>query len=155
MTKQTLFQYCPKLLVFSRNKQSILLAKRKGEADYDGTFSFIGGKSETTDESLLAAIKREKDEEIGPDARVWVCWSMSCYQVLFRKKDGNAMVIPHHVAIFEGGEIRLNSEEYSEYKWVPITDLPGLEPKVENIPNAVDAARCFLDLLSDQDFEGI
>ena len=53
-----LFQYIQKLVVLSSDRQSVLVAKRKGEADYDGTFSFIGGKMETTDESLIAGMKR-------------------------------------------------------------------------------------------------
>ena len=37
------FQYCQKIVVLSKDKNKVLLCKRKGEADYDGTFSFIGG----------------------------------------------------------------------------------------------------------------
>jgi ADP-ribose pyrophosphatase YjhB (NUDIX family) len=47
-----------------------LLAKRKGEADFDGVFSFIGGKMETTDETLLAGMQREKNEEVGDEVRL-------------------------------------------------------------------------------------
>src|SRR5579859_7586260 len=95
----TLFQYCQKLVVLSADKQRVLLAKRKGEADYDGTFSFIGGKMETSDDDLLAGMKREKDEEIGPDAKIQVLADES-YNLLFRKKDGNCMVIPHIAALY-------------------------------------------------------
>jgi len=42
---------------------AVLLAKRAGEADYDGTWSFIGGKMETTDATLVAGMQREKNEE--------------------------------------------------------------------------------------------
>jgi 8-oxo-dGTP pyrophosphatase MutT (NUDIX family) len=155
MNNLTLFQYCPKLVLFSADRQSVLLARRVGEADYDGTFSLVGGKAETTDESLLAAIKREKDEEIGPNAKVRVCWRMSAYQVLFRKKDGNAMVLPHHAAVFADGEIVINPEEYTEYRWVPITELATFKPMVENIPDVVQAAQRLLAILSDDDFDVI
>lgn len=131
-TDTTLFQYCQKLIVLSGDKQSVLLAKRKGEADYDGTFTFIGGKMETTDDSLLAGMRREKNEEIGPDARVNVL-ADETRNLLFRKKDGNAMVIPHVASVFAGGDIRL-SDEYSEYRWVPLTELDAFEPKIDNIP---------------------
>lgn len=151
----TLFQYCPKIILFSADETEILLAKRKGEQDYDGTYSFIGGKSETTDESLLHALKREKDEEIGREARVQICWHVSCYQVLFRKKDGNAMVLPHHVARFIDGDIKLNSEEYADYQWVPVVELDDFDPKIPGISQAVDAANRFLSVLKPADFEEI
>lgn len=38
----------------------VLLAKRRGEADYDGVFSFIGGKLESTDGGLVQGLRREK-----------------------------------------------------------------------------------------------
>lgn len=47
------FQYCQKLIVISPEKDTVLLCKRKGEADYDGVFSFIGGKMETSDISIM------------------------------------------------------------------------------------------------------
>lgn len=151
----TLFQYCPKLIIFSADRSAVLLAKRKGEADYDGTFSFVGGKSETTDGRLLAAIKREKTEEIGSAAKVKVCWTMSCFQAWFQKASGQSMVLPHHVAIYQGGDIQLNEGEYAEFRWVPIAELDALMPKVENIPAAVAAAQRLLPVLNDDDFEEI
>lgn len=149
---ELLFQYCPKIVLLSEDKTNVLLARRKGEEDYDGTFSFIGGKTETTDESLIAGLKREKDEEIGEAAHVSICASFSCYSELFRKKDGNTMVLPHHVAIFKGGNIVLNSNEYAAFEWVPVDTLEAFEPKIENIPTAVGRALKLLSILHDQDF---
>jgi len=106
------FQYCQKIIVLSKDKSSVLLCRRKGEADYDGVFSFIGGKMETTDESIVAGLKREKDEEVGPDFRIRV-YPKFTPNILFRKKDGSSMILPHYLAIHEAGEIELN-EEYSE-----------------------------------------
>lgn len=155
MKTNLLFQYCPKLILFSADKQSVFLALRKGEADYDATFSFIGGKSETTDKDLVAGLKREKDEEIGSKAKVRVCWRISCYQVLFRKKDGSSMIVPHHVAVFSSGDIVLNQDEYAAYKWVSTSQLEQLEPKIDNIPAAVQAAQRLLTILDDSDFVDI
>jgi 8-oxo-dGTP pyrophosphatase MutT (NUDIX family) len=129
----TLFQYCQKLIIVSAERDRVLLAKRKGEADYDGTYSFIGGKMETTDLSLVDGMKREKNEEIGPKAVVKVFPNES-YNLLFRKKDGNSMVIPHIAGIFVSGHIILNDSEYSNYLWAPIAELETLEPKISNIP---------------------
>ncbi len=132
MNSTTLFQYCQKLIVLSEDKTKVLLAKRKGEADYDGVYSFIGGKMETTDKTILAGMKREKDEEIGQNARVAVLPDET-YNLLFRKKDGNSMILPHIAGIFVAGNIKPN-EEYCEYKWVLIDNLKEFEPKIENIP---------------------
>jgi len=120
------------LVILSDDKTKVLLAKRKGEADYDGTYSFIGGKMETTDESLLAGMKREKDEEIGSAAKIKVLPNET-YNLIFRKQDGNSMILPHIAGIYVSGEIQL-SDEYSDYKWVPISELETFEPKIENIP---------------------
>jgi 8-oxo-dGTP pyrophosphatase MutT (NUDIX family) len=132
MNSPTLFQYCQKLIILSEDKTKVLLARRKGEADYDGTYSFIGGKMETTDENMVAGMQREKDEEIGSSARVKVLPNET-YNLLFRKKDGTSMVLPHIAGMYVSGDITL-SEEYSDYKWVPITGLDEFEPKIANIP---------------------
>jgi 8-oxo-dGTP pyrophosphatase MutT (NUDIX family) len=134
-----LFQYCQKLIVFSKDWSSVLLARRFGENDYDGTFSFIGGKMETSDAGILEGLSREKSEEIGKGAKVAV-YPHATYNILFRKNDGNSMIIPHYVAQYQGGKITLNPEEYSEYQWVPIKDLPALQPKIDNIPELVEWA---------------
>ncbi len=131
MNSPTLFQYCQKLIILSEDLTKVLLAKRKGEADYDGIYSFIGGKMETTDASILAGMKREKDEEIGSAAKIKVL-PHETYNLLFRKKDGNSMILPHIASVFVSGQIVLN-EEYSDYQWVPTNKLTDFGPKIENI----------------------
>jgi 8-oxo-dGTP pyrophosphatase MutT (NUDIX family) len=127
------FQYCQKLVIVSADLKSVLLAKRKGEADYDSTYSFIGGKMETTDDTMLAGMEREKYEEIGMNAKVLVLPDET-RNLLFRKKDGSAMILPHIAGIFKSGAIELN-DEYSNYAWVPLAELTAFEPKIENIPS--------------------
>lgn len=65
------------MIVFNQDFSAVLLAKRQGEQDYDGVFAFIGGKLETTDGGLIEGLRREKDEEIGADARVSVLPTMT------------------------------------------------------------------------------
>jgi ADP-ribose pyrophosphatase YjhB (NUDIX family) len=125
------FQYCQKIVVFSRDKRKILLCKRKGEEDYDGTFSFIGGKMETGDESILEGLRREKNEEVGEDFKIKIFPTFT-HNVLFRKKNGSSMILPHYLAVYESGEIKLN-EEYSEFKWVEVDKLAEFEPKIPNV----------------------
>ncbi|MEV4238941.1 NUDIX domain-containing protein [Nocardia sp. NPDC049737] len=138
MSDTTHFQYCQKLVVIDPATDSVLLARRKGEADYDGVYSLIGGKMETTDGSILDAIRREKEEEIGKAAIIAIAENLS-YNVLFKKKDGNSMILPHFYAEYEGGDIELD-EEYSDYAWVPVGELDSFEPKIDTIPAAVQWA---------------
>jgi len=130
------FQYCQKIVVLSKDRTKVLLCKRKGEADYDGIFSFIGGKMETTDISIIEGLKREKDEETGHMFKIMIYPTFS-FNSLFRKKDGHSMILPHYLAIYEYGEIKLN-EEYSEYQWVKIDKLKEFEPKIPNISETVN-----------------
>lgn len=116
MQQNLYFQYCQKLVILSADRKSVLLAKRKGEADYEGVFSFIGGKMETTDENFIAGMKREKTEEIGSKAVVQVMPNVT-YNALYRKKDGSSMVLPHVASVYVSGEIEIN-DEYSETLYI-------------------------------------
>lgn len=144
------FQYCQKLIVFSEDWSKVLLARRYGEADYDGTFSFIGGKMETSDTDILKGLQREKDEEIGPVAQLRV-YPGATNNLFYRKKDGSAMILPHYIARFVSGDIILNPAEYSEYQWVGVDELPDLEPKIPNIPELVDWALRLKQTIDEED----
>jgi len=147
------FQYCQKIVVFSQDESSVLLCKRKNEADYDGTFSFIGGKMEITDQSILAGLKREKDEEVGPNFKIKVFPTFTT-NILFTKKDGSAMILPHIYAIHLEGEIQL-SEEYSEYKWVKLDKIDKFEPKINTIPDVLNKFALLKKIFSETTFEVI
>ena len=125
-----------RMMVFDEKLENVLLAKRKGEQDYDGVYSFIGGKMETTDGSFVKGLIREKTEEVGADVRLSVYTGYTINE-LFSKKDGNAMVLPHYLAIFKGGDIKLN-EEYSDYKWVKVSDIESFEPVIDTVPPMVE-----------------
>ncbi|MEI6327177.1 MAG: NUDIX hydrolase [Candidatus Roizmanbacteria bacterium] len=130
-TSPYLFQYCQKIVLLSTSRDAVLLARRKGENDYDEIYSFIGGKMEVTDGSILAGLRRERDEEVGSTCTMKIL--LTCTNnTFFVKKDGSHMILPHYPAIYQGGEIRLNNE-YSEYQWVPLTKLKSFEPKIPNI----------------------
>lgn len=131
----TLFQYCPKIVVFRNDDQEVLLARRIDEQDYNATYSFIGGKSEVTDGTLIEALQREKNEEVGEQFKIRINAAIS-WNIRFNKKDGNTMIIPHHYAVYVSGEVALSSE-YDDYKWVKVSELESFEPKINNIPTAV------------------
>lgn len=144
------FQNCQKIVLFNSDNTQVLLAKRSSEADYDGIYSFIGGKMEKTDVSLIEGIRREKNEEIGTDAKIIL---YPVYNTLFYyvKKDGSCMILPHYYAKYVDGNIKLN-EEYSEYKWVPIKELEIFEPKIQDIPQHVERLLALLPLMTEKDF---
>ncbi len=151
--KKYLFQYCPKLVVLDDTMDKVLLAKRRGEQDYDGIFSFIGGKIETTDGGIIEGIIREKTEEIGRKAKIQLA-PMPVFNAYFQKKDGSSMILPHHICKFLGGSIELN-EEYSEYRWVSLDDLKDFGPKIDTVEPAVLWAIRFIDQLREEDFVNI
>lgn len=144
------FQYCQKIVVFSKNNDEVLLCKRKGENDYDDVFSFIGGKMERGDKSIIDSIKREKDEEVGKAFKMKIYPNYSS-NVLFMKKDGSAMILPPYYGVYVGGPITL-SEEYSEYKWVKISQLQKFEPRIPTIPSIVKKLLRLIKIADEKDF---
>lgn len=125
------FANCQKIVVFKDNNTKVLLAKRKGENDFNEIYSFIGGKMEITDGGILEGLKREKSEETGEDFKIKI-WPTFNTMVYFVKKDGTFMVLPHYYARYERGEIQLN-EEYDDYQWVEVAKLAEFEPKVFSV----------------------
>ncbi len=144
------FQYCQKIVVFSKDMSEVLLCKRKGEADLDGMFSCIGGKMETSDATILDGLRREKNEEVGEDFKVKIYPTYS-HNLLFHKKDGNAMILPYYMAIYESGEVNLN-DEYSEYRWVSLDELDAFEPKIDCIPEEVRLLKRLTTIQEESEF---
>lgn len=144
------FQYCQKIVVFSQDEQSVLLCKRKGEADFDGVFSFIWGKMERSDGAIIEWLRREKNEEVGEDFKIKIFPAFSTNEFFF-KKDGHAMVLPHYYAIHEGGAITLN-EEYSEYQRVALTDIRDFGPKIETIPGVLERMTILKEIIYKTEF---
>ena len=142
MNQQYLFEYCQKLVIFDKKLEKVFLSKRTNEADYEGTYSFIGGKMEITDEGIVAGLKREKDEEVGSGFRV-LAEASHTYNVLFTKSSGQKMILPHYAAVYDGGAVNL-SDEYSDFTWVLVSDLENFEPKIPNIPEMVSWAELVL-----------
>ena len=130
MKRDKLFQYCQKIVLLKDN--TVLVCKRKGEQDYDGVYSLIGGKMEVSDGDFLGGLQREKNEEIGSGCKIRILPNYT-YNVIFTKKDGTAMILPHYYAEYVSGKIML-SDEYSNYKWVPINELSSFQPLIESVP---------------------
>lgn len=125
------FEYCQKIVLFRNNFSEVLLAKRKNENDFNGIYSFIGGKMETTDDSIIAGLQREKNEEIGAAVKIKIFLDYSVNH-FYVKKSGASMILPHYPAVYQSGEIVLN-DEYSDYQWVKINELENFEPKIFTI----------------------
>lgn len=153
MADELLYQYCQKIIVFSEDRKKVLLGKRQGEQDYDGTFSFVGGKIEHTDGSILEGLRREKNEELGEDFKIRINPEIS-HGRYYVKKDGNHMILPHYYSEYVSGEMNVN-EEYSECTWFDISELDDLEPKVENIPDTVRLMLRMSENFLEEEFEVI
>ncbi|MCP2242755.1 NUDIX hydrolase [Lentzea aerocolonigenes] len=144
------FQYCPKIAVFSADGRKVLLCRRKGEQDYDGVFSLIGGKMEHSDVTIVDALSREKTEEVGESFAINVLPQYSV-NVNFVKADGSHMILPHHLARHIAGAPVLN-HEYSEFAWVDLGELAAFGPKVDNITWITAALKRLLAIVADDDF---
>lgn len=145
-----LFQNCQKIVVFKDNNTKVLLAKRRGENDFDGVYSFIGGKMEITDKSITEGIQREKNEEVGTNFKIKLYPTFNS-MAYFVKKDGSYMVLPHYYAQFLNGEIKL-SDEYADFKWIPINELNNFEPKIPNIFPIVQELLKLTSIIKDNDY---
>jgi ADP-ribose pyrophosphatase YjhB (NUDIX family) len=143
------FQNCQKIVLFRKNNTEVLLAKRKGENDFDGIYSFVGGKMEITDGGILEGLKREKNEEIGENIKIKI-WPVFNTMNYFVKKDGSHMVLPHYYARYESGEIKLN-DEYEDYKWVEVSKLADFEPKIETVELMVKNLLRLVSLIKEED----
>ena len=145
------FQYCQKIVVFSSDLKKVLLCKRKGENDYDGVYSFIGGKMETSDKDIVSAMQKEKNEEVGENFKIKLYHEFS-NNLIFKKKSGDYMILPHYFTKHIDGDIELN-EEYSEYKWVKIENLDNFKPKIKNIPESVNKLLKLGRIIEDDDLD--
>lgn len=129
-------QYCPKLVILSQDKKNVLLWKRRGKLDYDGIFALVGSKMNTDDASILDWIARIKREEVWSECQIRIYPTFS-HNVFFQTGDGKTMILPHYLAIYDGGEIQINQELYSEYRWMPLDEIDTFEPKIPTIPIAI------------------
>ena len=143
------FQNCQKIVVFRDNNTKVLLAKRKGENDYDGIYSFVGGKMEITDKGILEGLKREKNEEIGENIKIKI-WSIFNTMNYFVKKDGSFMILPHYYARYESGEVQLN-DEYEDYKWVEIEKLAEFEPKIPTVEPMIKNLLRLVEIIKEEE----
>ena len=144
------FQNCQKIVVFSKDQKSVLLCKRSNETELNEVFTFIGGKMEISDATILDGLKREKNEEVGEQFKIKLFPTFSS-NILYKKNDGRSMILPHYYAIHVSGEINLN-EEYSEYKWVKLEDLEDFEPKYHTTQHEVEKLIKLKQIMSEEDF---
>jgi len=151
------FINCQKIVVFNKEKTKVLLAKRSEEDYYNGVYTFIGGKMEITDLSLLEGLKREKNEEVGKQFKIRINPKI-VHMVLFGElegKKGVPMVLPHYYSEYLGGEIVPEIVEYSDFKWVSLDELDSFEPKIANIPETVTKLLKLRVVMDEKDFEEI
>ena len=105
---------------------------------------------EINDSSILKGLRREKNEEISKNVSLYINPTVS-YNVHFIKNSGQHMILPHYYASYDDGEIVL-SDEYDDYKWVPVAELGSFSPKVENISAIVDKLLILKQVFTPNDF---
>ena len=149
MDQKYAFANCQKIVLFRKNNSEVLLAKRRGENDYDGVYSFVGGKMEITDGGIVEGLRREKNEEIGEEVKIKI-WPIFNTMNYFVKKDRTNMVLPHYYARWESGEINL-SKEYSDYQWVEVNELSQFEPKIETVEPMVNNLLRLINLVKEEE----
>jgi len=127
---------CQKICIYNESDNTILLCKRHGEEDFDGVFSFPGGKMDDADKTMEDGIKRELLEELGGDLNYDLRMNIAINKE-YTRKDGEYMVLPHYLAIYKGGEIEINQQEYSDYTWVGLEEVDD----INCIPNIKEIAQ--------------
>jgi len=142
------FHFFTGKLVIIKDGTHVLLAKRKGELEYDGVWNFPGGRKERTDANILENLQREKNEELGTSCKIRI-YAELAYVTHFIRKDGIPVIVSCFPAIYEGGEIEL-CEEYSEYKWCPVEDV-GVTPRIPGTEHDLQQTRKLLQIQKDDD----
>lgn len=106
---------------------------------------------ETKDKSIIEGIKREKDEELGKDFKIKFhpTYTTNFFHI---KKNGRRMILPHYYAIHVEGEVMLNKEEYSEYKWVSLDEIENFEPKIDGVPRQIQQILELKKIIKDSEF---
>lgn len=140
-----LFQVCCKFVIFDQTGNNVLLCQRKGEADFDGTFSFAGGKIENSDNGIRNGIQREKNEELWTNCQVTL-YKELCDFAYYVKNDGNCMILPHFLCVFQWWEIIL-SDEYSTYQWFPLKELATIPNIIDTVAPMADKMHRYRDII--------
>jgi hypothetical protein len=105
---------------------------------------------EVIDGDIVEGLRREKNEELGEQFKIKVLpkYTINTY---YLKKDGNSMIVPHYLAVHHFGEIVLG-EEYSNYKWISLKDLPEFKPQIDNMPEITEELMRLFSIVKEDDF---
>lgn len=117
--------------------QKVLLNKH-GDTIF---WKFCGGKVEEFEHNLIWHAKRELKEEMGLDMEVTAPEPFFFYAT--KEKEGAKIdVILVHYLAKRIGEVS-PGEDIREWRWVPLSDLAGLEKQGELAPNILPALKHF------------
>lgn len=130
------YHLCPTLVIFKEDLSAVLLLKPRKPEAYAGSYSFIGGHMEDSDEFLLSGIiKRVKDSQIGQACRVKYYDALCSYSLHVSIHD-QPIVSPHHFALHVGGPIELGGD-FVEYLWSPVAASVKVGPRGDDCSSIV------------------
>ncbi|PYM95510.1 MAG: NAD(+) diphosphatase [Candidatus Rokuibacteriota bacterium] len=106
----------PAIIVIVRDGDRVLLARKAGWAP--NRYALVAGFVDNG-ESLESTVAREVKEEVGVDVK-------DIRYVGSQNWPFPSQLMVGFVAIYAGGEIRVDPEELEDARWFPCSNLPGL-----------------------------
>lgn len=124
-----------------KNKNSFLVLKTK-DSDQNNNLSgweTPGGRLEVGEE-IINGLEREIKEETG--LIVKILFPFNAFSANIGRED--SIVGINYLAEYNGGEIRIDTNEHSGYQWINISDIRKLKDSI-GLQKEIDAYERFMD----------
>lgn len=126
-----------------KNKDSFLILKT-ADSKQDNNLSgweTPGGRLEVGEE-IVDGLKREITEETGLSVKI--LFPFNTFSANVGRED--SIIGINYLAEYNGGEIRIDTNEHSHYQWIDISDIRKLKDSI-GLQKEVDAYEGFVDKL--------